>query len=319
MDTNNISTKLKKRFCTDCNIPINIFKEPYFTDRLNLLDPYYGTIEKWDRFVECLKDYECEQDYFEEYNRVKDAAINFIQNTEAYSMFNNEDMNNYLVPVEYQNIPKKDIFHPSNDGRTFISIDMKKANFSSLKHYGDCISKSMFARSSTWENFISGWTDNEHIINSKYIRQVILGNCNPKKHITYEKYLMSKVLILTEKIIPLDKVVFFSNDEIVFDVTERSFLYDYKQLQRIINIINLPLKVELFNLYKIKGTDGYCKEINHEYSEDTYEFKCLNSYMLPFVIRKLREEEVTESDKVFYHEGLLAKFEEIPDIKIEVI
>ena len=33
-----ISTKLKERFCTDCNIPIKIFKEPYFMDRLELLN-----------------------------------------------------------------------------------------------------------------------------------------------------------------------------------------------------------------------------------------------------------------------------------------
>lgn len=315
MKESEITKKLKERFCKDCNISINIFKEPYFTDRLKLLDPYYGTIQKWNTFVGCLESYRSEQDYFEEYNSIKDAAINFIQNTEAYASFNNKDMNNYHVPVEYQNIPKKDIFHPSNDGRTFISIDMKQANFSSLKFYHP----GMFDYAKTWEDFISSWTNNEHIINSKYIRQVILGNCNTKRHITYEKYLMSKVLDLTRNIIPLSSVVFFSNDEIVFDVTERSFLYDYKQLQRIINIINLPLKIELFNLYKIKGTDGYCKEIDHEYSEDSYEFKCLNSYMLPFVIRKLRGEEVTESDKVFYHEGLLAKFEEVPDIKIEVI
>ena len=310
-----ISTKLKERFCTDYNIPIKIFKEPYFTDRIKLYDPYYGTIEKWNKFIESLEFYKSEQDYFEEYNSIKEDAINFIKNTEYYSMFNNEDMNNYRVPVEYQNISKKHIFHPSNDGRTFIRIDMKQANFSSLKFYHP----GMFDYAKTWEDFIYSWTGNEHIINSKYIRQVILGNCNPSRHTTYEKYLMSKVLDLTRNTIPLSSVVCFSNDEIVFDVTERSFLYDYKQLQKIIDIINLPLRIELFDLYKIEGTDGYCKKIHDEYSEDLYEFKCLNSYMLPFVIRKLRGEEVTESDKVFYHDGLLAKFKEVPDIKIEVI
>ena len=38
--------------------------------------------------------------------------------------------------------------------------------------------------------------------------------------------------------------------------------------------------------------------------------------MLPFVIRKLLGEEVTESDKVFYHEGLLAKYIEAPKIEL---
>ena len=38
--------------------------------------------------------------------------------------------------------------------------------------------------------------------------------------------------------------------------------------------------------------------------------------MLPFVIRKVLNQEVDENDKVFYHEGLLAKFIEVPEIKI---
>ena len=52
-----ITTKLKERFCKDCNIPINIFQEPYFTDRLELYDKYYGTLEKWNTFVKELDKY----------------------------------------------------------------------------------------------------------------------------------------------------------------------------------------------------------------------------------------------------------------------
>ena len=38
--------------------------------------------------------------------------------------------------------------------------------------------------------------------------------------------------------------------------------------------------------------------------------------MLPFVIRKFLGEEITDSDRVFYHEGLLAQFISIPEIRI---
>ena len=41
-----------------------------------------------------------------------------------------------------------------------------------------------------------------------------------------------------------------------------------------------------------------------------------SNYTLPFVLRKFNEEEITENDKVFYHEGLLSKFIEIPEIGI---
>jgi len=36
--------------------------------------------------------------------------------------------------------------------------------------------------------------------------------------------------------------------------------------------------------------------------------------MMPFVLRHFSGEEVTESDKIFYHEGLLSKFIDTPQI-----
>lgn len=308
-----VSTRAKERFCKDCNIPIRLFQEPYFTDRLTLFDKFYGTLEKWNLFVEELQKYNCEQDYFEEYNRVKDSAILTIKESEAYQRFNSDDMNKYRVT--HENLPNKDIFKPTNDGKSFISIDMRKANFSSLHHY----SADMFGVN-TWEEFISRFTDNKHIINSKYIRQVILGNCNPKRHITYEKYLMDILLTdLLEKYVPIERVVFFSNDEIVIDVSDmnksRQVLLAFN-LERYLNDVSPEFKLELFVLYKIHGTDGYYKEILNENGEKDIEFKCLDNYMMTFVIRHFLGEEVTDSDKAFYHEGLLAQFIEVPKIEV---
>lgn len=313
----NISVRAKERFCKDCNIPIRLFHEPYFMDRLILFDKFYGTLEKWNIFVEELQKYHCEQDYFEEYNRVKDAAINCIKETEAYQRFNNDDMNQYIIRKD---LPKTDIFKSDNDGRFFISVDMRKANFSSLYHYD----KDIFSGASTWEEFIGKFTSNKHIINSKYIRQVILGNCNPGRHITYEKYIMNGIL---EDVMELMgnkfEVVFFSNDEIVIDVTG-----EYETVDELYELFNLevglevyataitkvPLKIEIFSLHKIHGTAGYYKMISNKIGESIIDFKCLDNFMLPFVLRKFLNEEVTENDKVFYHEGLQAKYIEVPNI-----
>lgn len=205
-----ITSKLKERFCKDCNIPIRIYDEPYFMERIELYDKFYGTVEKWNIFVEELQKYSNEQQYFEEYNRVKDAAISDIKASEGYQSFNQLDMNEY--PIKHTGLPSKDIFHPSNDGRVFISVDMKKANFSALHRYDPGI----FGYADTWEDFIRKYTDNKHIIASKYIRQVILGNCNPRRHITYEKILMDKVIDEISDVVPERRIVFFSNDEIVY-------------------------------------------------------------------------------------------------------
>lgn len=311
-----ISNKIKERFCKDCNIPLRLFHEPYFTDRLKLYDKYYNTLSKWDLFVEELQKYNCEQDYFEEYNRVKDAAINDIKKSDGFQRFNEEDMNKYSV--KYTNLPSKDIFKSLNDGKLFISIDMKKANFSALKHYDS----SIFDRTNTWEEFIGKYTSNKHIVNSKYIRQVILGNCNPKRQITYEKYIMGQVLeilIDVEKIgYFLNEIVFFSNDEIVIDMEEYVDCIRNRKIteSKIKEYFDIPFRVELFYLRKINGTNGYYKEIIKTIDEREYEFKCLDNYVLPFVLRKFQNQEITESDKTFYHEGLLSKFIEVPEIEV---
>lgn len=309
-----VSAKAKERFCRDCNIPIKLYQEPYFTDRLALFDKFYGTLEKWNAFLDELKKYRSEQDYFEEYNRIKDAAILSIKNTEAYQRFNEEDMNKHHII--HTNLPNKDIFKPTNDGKLFLSIDMRKANFSSLYHYD----KNIFSGSETWEEFIDRFTDNKHIINSKYIRQVILGNCNSKRHITYEKHLMDEVLNVLHDYLEEDRVVFFSKDEIVYDMSNND-IDTLQSVEKTINkilkeVIDIPLNIESFILHKIDNTGGYYKEILKVNGEKEIEFKCLDNYMLPFVIRRFLGEDIIDSDKIFCHEGLLAKFIEIPKINI---
>lgn len=302
-----VSNKLKERFCKDCKIPISIFEEPYFTDRIKLYDKMYNSLAKWNLFLQEISKYNNEQDYLEEYNRVKDCAIDDIKNSEAYKVFNTEDMNKYAVT--HKNMPGKDIFKPSFDGETFISIDMKKANFHSLRNYNPEI----FGGAENWEQFIARYTSNKHIMNSKYIRQVILGNCNPKRHITYEKYLMDKVL---DRLGSLDNVVFFSNDEIVIHIInsdELNYSREYKtNLENTLSDFEIPLRLELFTLYKIHGADGYCKKKD----DGSVELKCLDSFMIPFVLRKLYGEEVTDSDKVFFHQGLKSQVVDIPKIEI---
>lgn len=320
MDITHLSTRIKERFCKDCGIPIRLYQEPYFAQRLELYDSVYKTITKWKRFVESIKDFESEQDYFEHYNHVKNTAIEDIKATAAYQKFNNENMQQFTVT--HYGLPSKDIFHAANDGRVFISIDMVKANFTALHHYDKNIFEhTKGKRIKTWEDFIRQYTDNLHIQDSKYIRQIILGNCNPKRHITYEKFLMDAVLTeITDMahtdILPIENIVFFSNDEIIIDISAYSITKQqelYRQIQAVADYITvnekpIPLKVKCFVLHAIGGTNGYYKEMHN----GSIELKCLDSYNIPFVIRALKNEPIQYNDTIFRHEGLLSQFIDIP-------
>ena len=318
------STILKKRFCKDTNIPINLFQEPYFSERLKLYDNVFNSLKKWETFIHSLSIYNNEEEYLNYYNHIKDKIINDIQSKSDYIKFNEENMNNFKI---YSKITSNNIFNSQNNNKIFISIDMNKANFSALHNYNSNI----FNNKNSWEEYVSNFTNNEHIINSKYIRQVVLGNCNPKRCITYEKYLMSKFLNIISKYIDKELFVSFSNDEIIININ----LFYNEQKNIINNLIddiknfNVPLSIEVFKLHKIQcnnsSINGYIKQIynlkdfyNINYNDNfkPISIKGLNSLFLPLVLRKLNNEEITENDKIFYHEGFLSKFIEVPNFTI---
>lgn len=304
--------RLLERFCKDCNIPIKIFKEPYFMKRLWTLNSYYNTWTKWCNFLYELSKYKNEQEYFEEYKRVKEAAMNFIKNSEGYKDFLEEDINDWVL--HDSDITSNSIYHPSNDGRIFISVDMKQANYSALNYYDS----SIFDNKS-WEDFLRKFTNNEHILKSKYIRQVILGNCDPKRQITFEKYLMysvlDKILHYTKFVIDKTNIVSFGNDDITIDVTEVLDYHGlYNEIKRLRRFFDFPLEVKLFRLIKIKGVDGYiCDPIIQGELE---KIKGVDANMIHFVVRYLNIQEITEDDLVFVHDGRLAKWIDVPEIEV---
>lgn len=306
-----ITYQLKERFCKDCKIPINIFVEPYFTDRLMLYDDMYGSLEKWDRFLDGISKFDNEEQYFAHYNSVKDAMIDHIKSCADYVRFNEEDMNKFrLTNVGF---PSKDIYKPSSSKRRFISIDMTQANFNALNYYSDSIFTVDGRKSSCWEDFVSNFTDNAHIISSKYIRQVVLGNCNPKRHITFQKWLMDKVLSEVMALC-IGTVVSFCNDEIVLDVTDCYITEEViSKLRDIVDKQPIPMTLEYFELRQlVKGTEEAYIKMSLPPMPCKITLKCVPPHLLPLILRAQRLEPITDSDLTFMHCGLLARYIDTP-------
>jgi hypothetical protein len=250
--------------------------------------------------------------FLEDHGKVSQKMIDSISSSEGYIHFNNsEDMNKFRVKnTEY---PSRDIFKETNDGRTFVSLDMSTANFSALRAYD----MNIFDEAKDYYDWVSRFTSNEHFRRSKYMRQVIFGNCNPKRQVTYEKHLMDTLI---DKLTPFikDHIVSFVSDEIVIDATlfsqndSRNFSIFIDSLK---SELEFPISVEVFELRKIKGVDGFVK-VFFDYPYD-YEFKCVSNYDYPFVLRAYSNERISEYDKIFYHEGRLAIFIDTPTIIVE--
>lgn len=297
MERIEITDKLRARFCKNNNIPINIFKEPYFTSRLKLYDKYYNTMSLYEDFIKSISKYKNEQEYFEEYNKIKDIIIQNIKDATGYQNFINEDIKKWSVAT---NINSNDIYKDDNVDKYFLSIDMCEANFSSLYHYD----ASIFNNIDNYKDFIKCFTDDNSIINSKYIRQVIFGACNPKRQVTYEKYIMFNILKNLNIITSLqdEKLISLSNDEIIFEVDKDFNIPNGIYILNTFDGKNIKCKLEKFKLSKISG--GYIK-IN---DKGGIKIKCAKPIDIPFIIRRLENKSIQDEDLYFYYEGKLAKF-----------
>ena len=288
-----INNNLKERFCKNQGISIRIYDEPYFTERIELLDPFYNTKNKYKSFLELISKLNSDEDYYKIYNSIKNNAISYLE--EKLVNFKQEDFNKYNI--KNQGFSSKDIYNETNVNKVFLSIDMVKANFTVLKHYDENI----FPKLETYEDFIKQFTDEEHFIESKYVRQVIFGNQNPKRQVKYEKHLMDKVLSDILEVTNEKHIMSFSNDEIVIE-------YIASQFDEINSIVKkyiaqeINLRIDKFKLEKIHT--GY-KKI---YDDGNVEFKNFNSIDIIFAIRKHFGQKITENDKVFVYENKLARF-----------
>ena len=311
-----LSNGLKKSFCKDNGINIGVYEERCFEDRIKLYDNFYNSSYKLNQFKKGLEKYNTEQDYFNECNRVESEIIKAITENQYYKEF--EKLEQKFFVIKNKDLSTGNIYKEENVGKSYISIDMKEANFSALRNYNEKI----FDCEQNWKDFVRKFTDDENIINSKHFRQVVFGKCNTKRIASYEKKIMDNVLIclfvLMEDIYPAS-IASFNNDEIVFDVTLCNYCFSdllFSNLNSIAKEMQIPFKVEYFVLRKVDGSNSYMKEIRtHDGIE--YEFKHMDKVDTPFIFRKIMEQEVKEEDKVFYYEGRLAKLLEEPEIKIE--
>lgn len=307
-----ITENLKKRFCKDLNLPIKIFIEPYFTERLNLYDNYLNCKQKYEDFCKLLENYQNEEEYFAEYNEFKEKIIQYISNKDAYIRFNTEDFNKFKPE---SNFSKNNIYKETFVNKYFLSFDLKSGNFTALRHY----SEDIFDGKTTYEDFVSDFTANKHLIESKYIRQVIFGTLNPKRQVRYEEFLMNEVLKVLLNFFSKDSVVYLSTDEVIFQIDDIELFKDkIPLLEKTVNDFynkKITLKMEFFKLSYLSEFDIYLKNISYSYTKtdgssehEHFVIKNATSLTLPFALRHLYSLDDSEFDNYFIYEGRLAKF-----------
>lgn len=179
-----MNTKLRQRFVKDYNLPINIFDEEMFNYYKELYD-FFPT-ETWDKLNDMIKcDYRGNVDVWLDYcAEFRDRIIDYISHSDEFLKFNTMDLSEYTK--DRLICGEKSYYTEETDGKIFLSIDLKKANFQALKYVG-------VIKENTYDELMDKFCANEYIKNSKYLRQVIFGKMNPGRTITIEKYIMAKI------------------------------------------------------------------------------------------------------------------------------
>lgn len=317
-----LTNNLKKRFCKNYNIPIQIYEEPYWSSRIELFDELFDTKSRLQTFLADLSTYDNEQDYFEQDNIFLDEIIEDIRNSEGFQFFNSTD-NKDILPNELDNIiksmnyRKNDIYIEPFKNTAFISIDLKKANFQVLKYFANLYNKEIFQGKKTWEEYLSIFTQENTKINSKHLRQVIFGALNPSRVTNYEKKLMCNLLLKILEEFPefKEKVVSLNTDEIVIEINKynpNTWDFSAQSLigilqgikQKLIEIcleMGLYCEVDMFVLEKL-GKDVWKKNFILD-TNTKNPYKKVSSLVYPFVLRDKNNEEIKEEDRVFFYEG----------------
>lgn len=303
-----LSNSIKKRFVKDYKLPINVVQEPMFSYYIDTLDSYFDTKHKLQLLKDVVNAVGGEAEFFAESNRVKTTIIESIQGKEVYSRLSRNTLEDYNV---INDVRQQDIYNMGNVNHTFISIDLKHANFNVFKMFDPAL----VLYHNTYGDLIGSVTEFDYFKKSKYLRQVIFGNMLPKKQQKLQKWVMNKIISVlhTDVGIKMDDFVSASADEVVFAA-------DPTNIDKFVEMINRKLseneetkniitwtKVEAFELKSIGDKKFFVKEyfITHD-----IEFKSIPSLFFMQVFKKYNSELLEPYDFVFYHEGYLAEFKE---------
>jgi len=301
------SNSLKKRFVSDFCLPFQVVQEPVFTYALETLDAHFGTRTKFEMLRFFVENQGGEEGFFEQSNRVKGKIIDAISNKEAYLKLQNDRLDGCNT---VNNVSQQNIYNMGNVGKTFISIDLRHANFNVFRVFDP----DLVLGFDTYVDLVGSVTDFDYFKQSKYLRQVIFGNLLPKKQQRLQQKLMDDVITDLHRSagITMKSFVSASSDEVVFEVNAAEAETLTLKVKAVLDQLRTSplydnLRIESFRMKSIGDKSYFIKE-NTSTGEVT--FKGVPSLIFMQVYKHYYGLPLHPNDLVFYHEGFLAEFKE---------
>jgi len=212
----------------DLNVP-KIEHFEYYINQLSKSQKYKNIRQ----YISLWEEVEHQIDDVWEYRKSKsNQIIEFIKNTNAYTeMCFDKNLLDFNVnkSIEYL------------EGLKYFSIDLRNANWVSLKKYD---SPSINELGDNYSEFLQKFDLPKVFIHSKYLRQFIFGNVNPKKIMKVQRNLIQNVV---EKYNKFLKVVGVRNDEVIFSFE------NFNEIQEIYQSLDQTVyKTKIYSVRKVE-------------------------------------------------------------------
>jgi hypothetical protein len=295
-----LNDHIKKRFCKDFRLPINIYDDPYFEYFVELYDPLLSIKEKRQWLDSVLSKCNVQDDFFQQATNVASGIKDLIKNSKAYNDFNTRDMKDF--PLK-KNVSQQNIYIEENLGREMISVDLEKANFNAFRLFG--LQEEIGCQS--YDDLVKKFTEEKYFRESKMIRQVIFGDLNPSRQQTIQKYIIQN---LCETLLKNGcEISSASSDEII--IKNKSNILEVKDMLKDVDSKFKFFRVEKFHFNKIgEDKDCFVKTTTKENGEEKVEFKNTPAFIFAQVFKHHYGMSLNQYDMLFYHEGYLAEFKE---------
>ena len=176
---NKFDLSLAKRFVNDNSLPIPIINEELFNYWLDLYENDFHSKSKWDLLWSEINKYDNgdSESYLKHYYETLENVINSIKNNPRFTKMDELDMNKFK-PVQYPSA-HKEFYKATSCGDIYLSLDLTQANVQAFNYVAPEIFNGL-----SWEEYVHNFTEYKSIIHSKYFRSVVMGQCNPGRHIT---------------------------------------------------------------------------------------------------------------------------------------
>ena len=185
----------------DLNVPV-LEHFGYYVDQMSKTQKYKDISLFVDLYTECEDQI---GDAYEFRKNKSEEIIEFIKSTNAYNeLCYDKNLIDYPTnkSIEYQ------------EGVKYLSVDLRSANWVALKSYDP---NHINELGDNYEEFLSKFKLPKVFIHSKYLRQFIFGNVNPKRLIKVQRNLIQDVVRQYQDKLQVEGV---RNDEVIFSFSE---------------------------------------------------------------------------------------------------